>query len=66
MPHLESRGHNRDDRPDLGRMKLGYAAIASTVTKGKTGKLGTMPPFKGNLTAKQIQNVAAFVYTSTH
>jgi mono/diheme cytochrome c family protein len=52
--------------PNLTKTKLGYATISSIVTKGKSGKLGTMPPFKGNLTVKQIRDVASFVYASTH
>jgi mono/diheme cytochrome c family protein len=39
---------------------------AFRVTNGKSRKLGTMPPFEDNLTSKQIQDVAAFVYASTH
>ena len=27
---------------------------------------GVMPAFKGQLTAKQIQDVAAYVFTATH
>jgi mono/diheme cytochrome c family protein len=52
--------------PNLDRTKLAYATIKNVVTKGKTGKSGTMPPFKTTLTAKQIQDVTAFVYASTH
>ena len=52
--------------PNLDKTKLPYATVKSIVTKGKTGKAGTMPPFKSTLSAKQIQDVAAFVYASTH
>jgi mono/diheme cytochrome c family protein len=52
--------------PDLDRTKLAYATIRNVVTKGKSGSEGTMPPFRGTLSTKQIQNVAAFVYASTH
>jgi mono/diheme cytochrome c family protein len=63
---LKTAGTTGTIGPNLSKTKLAYAVIASTVTKGKTGKLGTMPPFKGNLTAKQIRDVASFVYASTH
>ena len=52
--------------PNLDRTKLAYATIVKTVTRGKSGAKGTMPPFKGTLSTTQIQNVAAFVYASTH
>src|SRR5581483_1291814 len=40
-------------------------AAASVVHQVEVGG-GPMPAFKGTLSATQIQNVAAFVYTSTH
>jgi cytochrome c553 len=52
--------------PNLDRRKLAYAKIVKTVTNGKRGSIGTMPSFKGSLTPKQIQDVAAFIYASTH
>ena len=48
--------------PNLDVLKPGYAAIVKQVTNGG----GAMPAFKGQLTKTQIQNVAAFVYVSTH
>ena len=48
--------------PNLDKVKPPYATIVTTVTNGK----GSMPPFKSTLTAKQIQDVSAYVYTSTH
>jgi cytochrome c553 len=52
--------------PNLDRRKLAYAKITKTVTNGKRGSIGTMPSFKGSLTPRQIQDVAAFIYASTH
>jgi mono/diheme cytochrome c family protein len=52
--------------PNLDRTKLAYTTIRNVVTNGKSGRQGTMPPFKGPLSTKQIQDVAAFVYASTH
>ena len=48
--------------PNLDKLKPAYAKVVTQVTKGG----GTMPAFKGRLTTSQIQDVAAFVYTSTH
>jgi mono/diheme cytochrome c family protein len=49
-------GPNLDDaQPDLIK-------IVDRVTNGK----GAMPPFKGSLSDKQIADVSAFVYQSTH
>jgi mono/diheme cytochrome c family protein len=48
--------------PNLDKLKPPYAKIVKQVTNGGGG----MPAFKGRLSKKQIQNVAAFVYTSTH
>lgn len=49
-------GPNLDQaQPDLG-------LIVERVTKG----MGAMPPFKGQLTDKQIADVTAYVYKSTH
>lgn len=52
--------------PNLDTLKLSDATIVTTVTHGKTGSLGTMPPFGSTLTAKQITDVAAFVYSAEH
>jgi mono/diheme cytochrome c family protein len=48
--------------PNLDKVKPSYALTVTRVTNGK----GAMPPFKSTLTVTQIQNVAAFVYASTH
>lgn len=48
--------------PNLDQLKPAYAAIVHQVEHGG----GPMPAFQGTLTAGQISNVAAFVYTSTH
>ena len=50
---------------NLDKKKTAYAKIVVFVTKGTTTK-GVMPAYKTQLSAKQIQDVAAFVYTSTH
>ena len=48
--------------PNLDQLKPPLARIVLQVNKGG----GPMPAFKGKLTDKQIQDVAAFVYASTH
>ena len=48
--------------PNLDEAKPSVALITTRVMNGK----GAMPPFKGQLSPKQIQDVVAFVYTSTH
>ncbi|HEY3961349.1 MAG TPA: c-type cytochrome [Gaiellaceae bacterium] len=48
--------------PNLDQLKPAYARIVTQVTNGGA----VMPPFKSQLTTTQIQDVAAFVYTSTH
>jgi mono/diheme cytochrome c family protein len=48
--------------PNLDQLKPPYDAIVHQVEVGGGG----MPPFKNTLSAKQIQDVAAFVFTSTH
>jgi mono/diheme cytochrome c family protein len=48
--------------PNLDQLKPALAKIIHQVNVGG----GPMPAFKGSLTAKQIADVAAFVYTSTH
>jgi mono/diheme cytochrome c family protein len=48
--------------PNLDTLKPPYAKIVKQVTNGG----GAMPAFKGQLSKTQIQNVAAFVYASTH
>jgi cytochrome c553 len=46
--------------PNLDRAKPAYALVFARVTKGK----GEMPSFKGQLTRRQIQDVAAYVANS--
>ncbi|HKU59325.1 MAG TPA: c-type cytochrome [Gaiellaceae bacterium] len=48
--------------PNLDQLKPPYARIVTQVENGGA----IMPPFKDKLTSKQIHDVAAFVYTSTH
>jgi cytochrome c6 len=59
---LMAAGSHGTVGPNLDQLKPAYARIVTQVTNG--GKI--MPPFKDTLTATQIQDVAAFVYTSTH
>ena len=48
--------------PNLDQLKPAYATVVHQVTNGG----GVMPSFKGALSPTQIENVAAFVYASTH
>jgi mono/diheme cytochrome c family protein len=48
--------------PDLDQLKPAEDTVVHQVENGG----GVMPAFKGQLSAKQIQDVAAFVYASTH
>ena len=48
--------------PNLDEKKPDLAKIIDRVTNGKS----PMPSFKGTLSPQQIQDVAAFVYQSTH
>jgi mono/diheme cytochrome c family protein len=48
--------------PNLDQLKPALATIIHQVNVGG----GPMPAFKGSLSVKQIADVAAFVYTSTH
>lgn len=48
--------------PNLDQLKPPYARIVTQVENGGA----IMPPFKSKLSTNQIQNVAAFVYASTH
>jgi len=48
--------------PNLDQLKPPYDKIVHQVEVGG----GPMPAFKGTLTAKQIQDVSAFVFASTH
>ena len=59
---LSAAGATGNVGPNLDEAKPDRALIHERVTNGK----GPMPPFKGQLSAKQIDDVVAFVYTSTH
>jgi mono/diheme cytochrome c family protein len=48
--------------PNLDQLKPPFARIVLQVDNGG----GPMPAFKGSLSATQINDVAAFVYSSTH
>ncbi len=48
--------------PNLDQKKPAESLVIDRVTHGK----GKMPSFSGSLSAKQIADVAAFVYQSTH
>ena len=48
--------------PNLDTLKPPYAIVVHQVEVGG----GAMPAFKGQLTPKQIHDVAAFVFSSTH
>jgi mono/diheme cytochrome c family protein len=59
---LKAAGATGTVGPNLDDLKPSEAVAAHQVTNGG----GPMPAFKGQLTPKQIQDVAAFVYASTH
>jgi mono/diheme cytochrome c family protein len=59
---LKAAGSSGTVGPDLDRLKPDAARVAHQVEVGG----GPMPSFKEALSAKQIQDVAAFVATSTH
>jgi cytochrome c553 len=59
---LKAAGATGTVGPNLDQLKPPLARIVLQVNKGG----GPMPAFKGKLTDKQIQDVAAFVYASTH
>ncbi len=59
---LKAAGSSGTVGPNLDQLKPALDRIVRQVQKGG----GPMPAFKGELTDKQIQDVAAFVYTSTH
>jgi mono/diheme cytochrome c family protein len=48
--------------PNLDQLKPAFATVVHQVENGG----GPMPAFKGSLTQTQINDVAAFVYSSTH
>ena len=59
---LKAAGAKGTVGPNLDSKKTPYAKIITQVTNG--GKI--MSAFKSRLSKSQIQDVAAFVYTSTH
>ena len=59
---LKAAGSSGTVGPNLDQLKPPLDRIVVQVENGG----GPMPAFKGQLTDKQIQDVAAFVYTSTH
>jgi mono/diheme cytochrome c family protein len=58
---LKAAGANGTIGPNLDDRKPSVDKVVERVTEGK----GVMPSFKGQLTASQIQSVAAFVSSST-
>jgi mono/diheme cytochrome c family protein len=59
---LKAAGATGTVGPNLDQVKPSYDKVVHQVEVGG----GAMPPFKGTLTPKQIQDVAAFVVASTH
>jgi mono/diheme cytochrome c family protein len=59
---LEAAGASGTVGPNLDQAKPDLALIVERVRKG----MGGMPSFEGRLSTKDIANVAAFVYASTH
>jgi mono/diheme cytochrome c family protein len=59
---LKAAGSTGAVGPNLDDAKPDAALVVERVTNGKS----PMPPFKGQLSEKQIQDVAAYVVASTH
>ena len=59
---LADAGTSGNIGPNLDAAKPSYDLIIERVTNGKS----PMPSFKDSLSQKQIQDVAAFVFQSTH
>jgi mono/diheme cytochrome c family protein len=59
---LKAAGASGTVGPNLDQLKPAYDKVVHQVEVGG----GAMPAFKGTLTPKQIQDVAAFVVASTH
>jgi mono/diheme cytochrome c family protein len=57
---LEEAGTSGTVGPNLDDSTLDQAAVVQQVTNGGGG----MPPFQGQLSEEEIQNVAAFVVAS--
>jgi cbb3-type cytochrome c oxidase subunit III len=58
---LKDAGATKTIGPNLDEKKPPESLVVDRVTNGKTGPLGTMPSFKGQLTPQQIQAVARYV-----
>ena len=59
---LQSANSNSDIGPNLDMLKPQLSQIISAVTNG----IGVMPPWKGILTAEEIEAVAYYVFYSTN
>jgi mono/diheme cytochrome c family protein len=59
---LKAAGATGTVGPNLDQLRPALARIVLQVNQGG----GQMPAFKGQLTDQQIQDVAAYVYASTH
>jgi mono/diheme cytochrome c family protein len=59
---LKAAGSSGTVGPNLDTLKPPFDRIVTQVENGGGG----MPPFKGMLSQKQIDDVSAFVYASTH
>jgi len=59
---MKAAGASGTVGPNLDESQPSEALIAERVVNGK----GAMPPFKSQLTDKQIADVVAYVYESTH
>jgi cytochrome c6 len=59
---LKAAGSSGNVGPNLDQAKPDVSLVIDRVTNGKGG----MPSFKGQLSEKQIQDVAAYVAASTH
>jgi mono/diheme cytochrome c family protein len=58
---LAAAGTHGTIGPNLDDEALAHAAIVAIVKAGKSGPQGAMPPFAGQLTPTQIDDVAAFI-----
>jgi mono/diheme cytochrome c family protein len=58
---LKDAGSTGTIGPNLDQKKPPKSLVVDRVTNGKTGPLGTMPSFKSQLSAAQIQAVADYV-----
>jgi mono/diheme cytochrome c family protein len=63
---LKAAGASGAVSSNLDKKKVSHATIVRVVSNGATKNGLAMPAYKGTLTTNQIQNLAAFIYTSTH